>query len=297
VTLRPPGNYWRDLRAARRNALAGERVAVTSEGLVAFRSDGETGTPVLVLHGAGGGHDMGRAIAQMLLPSGHFWIAPSRFGYLNSPVLSDGSPAAQADACVALLDQLRIRRVVVLAFSAGGPSALQFAVRHRERCAGLLLLEAVTQYSLLRAGWMDAGFRAMFASNLVLWLTTQYGRPLFLRLAGVSFEMQAHLTEQDYRWVAIYVQTMWPVEYRRQGLVNDLARHPYPPTYAPCQIRAATLIVHAVDDVLIPFENALYAARHIAGARLITLNNGGHFMAGHHDAVRAEITRFLTTVQ
>jgi 2-hydroxy-6-oxonona-2,4-dienedioate hydrolase len=238
---------------------------------------------------------MGRAIAQMLLPPGHHWIAPSRFGYLNSPVLSDGSPAAQADAYLALLDRLDVRRVVVLAFSAGAPSALQFAARHHDRCAGLLLLQPVTHYSSLQAGWMDVGFRAMFASNLVLWLTTQYGRTLFLRLAGVSFDVQARLTEEDYRWVSTYVQTMWPVEFRRQGLVNDLARHSYPATYSPSHIRVPTLIVHAVDDVLIPYENALYAARHIPGARLITLNDGGHFMGRHHDAVRAEIAQFLGT--
>jgi 2-hydroxy-6-oxonona-2,4-dienedioate hydrolase len=253
--------------------------------------------PVLVLHGAGGGHDMGRATAQMLLASGHHWIAPSRFGYLNSPILSDGSPAAQADAYVGLLDALDLRRVVVLAFSAGGPSALQFAARYHDRCAGLLLLQPVAHYSSLQAGWRDVGFRAMFASNLVLWLTTQYGRSLFLRLSGVSFDVQAQLTEEDYRWVSIYVQTMWPVEYRRQGLINDLARHSYPATYSPTHITVPTLIVHAIDDVLIPYENAQYAARHIAGARLITLNNGGHFMGGHHNAVRAEIKHFLVSAQ
>jgi 2-hydroxy-6-oxonona-2,4-dienedioate hydrolase len=105
MTLRGMGDYRRDLRAARQHALAGERVAETSSGRVAFRSEGQTGMPVLVLHGAGGGHDMGRAIAQMLLPPGHHWIAPSRFGYLNSPIQSDGTPAAQADAYAALLDR------------------------------------------------------------------------------------------------------------------------------------------------------------------------------------------------
>jgi pimeloyl-ACP methyl ester carboxylesterase len=287
-------NYRRELSAARKRALEGQQIVVTALGTVACRTGGEQGVCVLVIHGAGGGHDMGMAMAQMLLPAGQRWIAPSRFGYLGSPVLADGSPAAQADVYAALLDHLTIRRVVAMAYSVGGPSALQFAARHPDRCAALVLLEAVSHCAPHESALVDAGFKIAFHSNLSYWLAIHFGRGIFLRLTGMSSEVRAHLTEDEKRWVSVYLQTMWPVDVRRAGLLNDMARLPYAPGYSPDQIAAPTLVVHAVDDALIAYENGEYAARHISGARLMTLGSGGHFMAGHHGEVRSELQRLLS---
>jgi pimeloyl-ACP methyl ester carboxylesterase len=43
----------------------------------------------------------------------------------------------QADAVAALLDVLGIRTAAVMAVSGGGPCALQFALRHPQRCCAL----------------------------------------------------------------------------------------------------------------------------------------------------------------
>ena len=67
-------------------------------------------------------------------------IAVSRFGYLRTPLPKDASAAAQADAHACLLDALNIKRAAVLGTSAGGPSSLQFALRHPDRTAALVLL-------------------------------------------------------------------------------------------------------------------------------------------------------------
>ena len=67
-------------------------------------------------------------------------IAVSRFGYLRTPLPEDASAAAQADAHACLLDALNIKRAAVLGTSAGGPSSLQFALRHPGRTAALVLL-------------------------------------------------------------------------------------------------------------------------------------------------------------
>jgi 2-hydroxy-6-oxonona-2,4-dienedioate hydrolase len=79
--------------------------------------------PVLLVHGAGGGFDMGELMAQVLLGEDDRWIAPSRFGYLGSGVPEGAGPALQAHAFAWLLDELEIDRVAVVALSAGGPSA------------------------------------------------------------------------------------------------------------------------------------------------------------------------------
>ena len=98
--------------------------------------------PVLVLHGAGGGHDQGRLIAEAFVGDGFRWIAPSRFGYPGTPMPGDASVAAQADALVDLLDALDVRLVDVVGFSGGAPPALQLAARHPGRVNRLVLLSS-----------------------------------------------------------------------------------------------------------------------------------------------------------
>jgi len=66
-------------------------------------------------------------------------IAPSRFGYFGSTLPEGATPANQADAYALLLDHLGVDRPVVIGFSAGSGSILEFAQRHRQRVIGLVL--------------------------------------------------------------------------------------------------------------------------------------------------------------
>lgn len=60
-------------------------------------------------------------------------IAPSRFGYLGSTMPAGATVAAQADVYAALLDELGIDRLDVLAISSGPfrPSSLPCGFRAR----------------------------------------------------------------------------------------------------------------------------------------------------------------------
>ena len=127
-----------DMRVAR-EAVAHSQMAQTSVGPIEY-ADAGTGTPVLSIHGAGGGFDQGLTFAADLLGTGYRVVAPSRFGYLRSPVPADPSPGAQAEAHVALLDKLGIDRAIVIGVSAGARSAIELAVRHPERVRALLLI-------------------------------------------------------------------------------------------------------------------------------------------------------------
>lgn len=67
-------------------------------------------------------------------------LAPSLFGYLGSTLPEGATPATQADAFASLLDYLEVSQVVLFGYSAGGPSAIQFALRHRDRTTALVLM-------------------------------------------------------------------------------------------------------------------------------------------------------------
>jgi pimeloyl-ACP methyl ester carboxylesterase len=59
-------------------------------------------------------------------------IAPSRFGYLGTPIPSDSSSASQADAHAALLPDLTVDRAIIVGVSAGARSAVSWQIRHPE---------------------------------------------------------------------------------------------------------------------------------------------------------------------
>jgi 2-hydroxy-6-oxonona-2,4-dienedioate hydrolase len=95
---------------------------------------------VLVVYGADGGYDQGLAFGEPLVNSGFRIIAMSRFGYLRTPLPTDASASAQADAHAYLLDALKIQRAAVIGASAGASSSMQFALRHPEQCRAMVLL-------------------------------------------------------------------------------------------------------------------------------------------------------------
>jgi len=80
-----------DMRAARA-ALAGRsQIIETRYGPIEYADVGK-GTPLLAIHGAGGGFDQGLDNAFAMIGPGFRLISPSRFGYLRTPVPTDISP-------------------------------------------------------------------------------------------------------------------------------------------------------------------------------------------------------------
>jgi pimeloyl-ACP methyl ester carboxylesterase len=134
---------WRrfehDVDAARARAAQHSLLVQTRCGPIEDQAAGQ-GTPLLIVHGSGGGHDQGMAFVGALAQQGVRVIAMSRFGYLRTPLPADASPAAQADAHACLLGALGIARATVLGASAGTLSAMQLAIRHPDRVNALIVV-------------------------------------------------------------------------------------------------------------------------------------------------------------
>lgn len=292
-----------DLRRARERVRSGSQVIQTPCGEIEYAVSGE-GQPVLVIHGAGGGFDQGLDIAAPLLGHGFRLIAVSRFGYLRTPLPADASAEAQADAHACLLDALNIERAVVVGASAGGPSAMQFALRHPARTQALVLLVPAAyapEHGRGAALRLSPGKRRLLeramGSDFLFWLLVRH-LPRFSMRAILATPPECVRRAEPEERAAIYAMLhhVLPVSERRAGLLNDAGVVLSVPRYELERIAAPTLIMAVEDDLYGIYAGARYSAEHIPNARFVTYASGGHLAAGHRREMAAQISAFFAAL-
>lgn len=292
--------FQRDLQAAIARAAEDSTVVDTRCGPIELQQAGD-GVPLLMIHGSGGGHDQGMAWARPLLQQGVRVIAMSRFGYLRTPRPTDASPQAQADAHICLLDALGIEKAAVMGVSAGGPSAMQAAIRHPGRVSALVLVVpiaykpgAVADSAPPVSDDKDAMLMRLLGSDFLFWTALHVARgPLLRHVLATPPEQVAAASPAERARVNELADRILPVSSRAAGLRDDTGLGKRLGPYALESIRAPTLVVSARDDGFGTFAPAQYTASRIAGARFIGLDDGGHLLVGHDEAVRAEIVKLV----
>ena len=296
--------FVHDRDAAFARAQSGAVVAQTACGPIEYAEAGQ-GPVLLVVHGSGGGHDQGMAFARPLLSQGFRVIAPSRFGYLGTPMPADGAPAAQADAHACLLDALGVRRAAVMGVSAGAASALELSIRHPERVASLALVVPIAWHPGLaqdagrpRSVAADRWLMRLLGSDLAYWLALQWApaRVLEFVLATPPQAVAAAPPAERER-IATLARDVLPLSRRAAGLRADtrLGRSLGPT--ALDRVRAPTLVVSARDDGFGTFAAAAHLAGGIAGARMIGYDAGGHLLAGRYPAAMDAIATHARAAQ
>jgi len=298
-------------RAEKMTMLAGESTLATTElGAVEYRQTGE-GTPVLVLHGALGGFDQAELLVEGLPVDAFEILAPSRPGYLRTPLATGLSPSQQADSMVALLDTLKIPAVAVVGFSSGAPVAVEFARRHAGRTKALVLVSPVIKRLL------STQEKPLFPSRVNDALTGEVGAWYVNHLAGrdpgAVLRATADLSEsgtgteregwvrsvlsnpEQTEWFQRLVGTLVPLTSREDGLRNDLVQMGALPEDPVAGLNCPTLVVHGVLDSFVPLADVQAAAAKIPGAKLIEVPNAGHlvFLGPDSAAIWPAIAAFL----
>jgi len=292
--------YRRDIERELERVSAGSRIAQTACGPIEYAIAGG-GAPVLVVHGAGGGWDQGMDIAGGLAAGGFRVIAVSRFGYLRTPLPADGSAEAQADAHACLLDALGIRRAAIFGASAGAPSSMQFALRHPERCAALVLLVPATYVprpggapSVTPPARVEFLFDTALRWDFLFWAAIRVAPRLLVgSILGTPPEVVARASPEEQARVRMMLEHILPVSARRPGLVNDGAVVSGLPRYDLERIAAPTLATSVADDGYGTYDGARYTAEHIPGARFVGYPTGGHLLVGHQEEGTEKIVAFL----
>ena len=291
-------DYRRDIDTARARIAAGSQVANTRCGPIEYADVG-SGPPLLMIHGAGGGFDQSVEVGSLLIAAGYRMIAPSRFGYLRTPLPEDASPAAQADAHACLLDALGIEQVAVVAASLGSPSAVRLCSRYARRCNALVLLVPVlfspqAPNAFLRRSMAQVRSLpdALQESDFGFWLATRSGaRNVMEALIGVPIDELRGASAAEQARIDGMLQLALPASERAAGVRNDIAFDFRRDDLE--QITAPTLLISVATDLFGTLDIARYTAGEIPDARLLTYPDGGHLWVGHHEAMSGAIADFI----
>ena len=294
--------YRRWLGQCERRLEGGSKIMNTPGGPIEYAIWGTGGPVILCVHGTPGGYDQGRLLGEAAAAQGFWLISVSRPGYLRTPLALGRRPEEQADALAALLDGLGIHRAALVGLSGGGPAALQFALRHPDRCTSLVAVSAVNRQrppSRKRfTGWLLAS--RFFTSNFGGWLigSAIQLRPAVLPEAIVpDASIRASVLADPRRYAALAEIAQAAIQLparRRTGMRNDDEQFANLPAYPFETMRVPTLIIHGTADENIPFASAQMMAQTVPGAELYPIAGGTHaaFMT-HSDQVFTRLFDFV----
>jgi pimeloyl-ACP methyl ester carboxylesterase len=289
------GSYQRDMqRAWNRIHSVPTRRLQTRFGMVEYAQRGE-GLPILNCHGVLGCHADGvDGWWTNMLGEEFRVISPARFGYFGSTLQPTATPADQADAYTLLLDDLGIDRAAILGYSAGSASVLEFALRHPDRAIVLILANArlggSTPSKLLKPV-----LGAVYGSDRLFWVYRVLLPSVYGRMIGVPKGYQP--TPGDLETIRAVSELQFPLRPRKagalfDGFVSNLVADRFPLE----RLAVPTLVVSAMDDHWAPYSYAAKAAERIPGAKLVTIDQGGHLFLSHDAQVRTAIAAFIAAV-
>ncbi|MEA2991032.1 MAG: hypothetical protein QOG83_3743 [Alphaproteobacteria bacterium] len=244
---------------------------------------------VVLIHGASGNlEDMRLALGEKLAAS-HRVILIDRpgHGWSARPQSDDyASPARQAELVAGALEQLGVRRAILIGHSWGGAFATAYALAFPERTAGLVLLAAPTHPWPGNPGWYNKLASFPYIGPLFV-RTCVY--PLGLLLVGGAsrsiFEPQA--VPDDYvRRAAIRLVLRPKTFYFNARDLSLLQRFIVAQVPRYGDLRTPTVIITGDRDTMVsPQINARALAAALPCAKLVLLKDIGHMP--HHAAPEA----------
>ncbi len=261
-------------------------VVETAVGPVEYQVIGR-GPAVIYAHGTPGGFDQGLAFFRMVGGEGCMFISPSRPGYLRTPLAAGASPAEQADLYAALLDALHIEQAGIIGFSGGGPSALQFALRHPKRCQSLAMIGGIVQRHCCSE--------------------RQQALPIWKRIPTQIVEQL--LVSDPFLYTVLPLARLLPrgaavagmlcsgalYHLRKVGHENDLAQFSAIEAYPLEHVTTPTLVIHGTSDEDVPFEDARLLERKISNIRLLALDGDHSAFYTHAEKIMPLLSTFLVS--
>ncbi len=293
---------------------AGSSVVATPSGEIEYALWGDSGPVLLFLHGTPGGYDqLSFLTGPAAIPEGYRVLAPSRPGYLQTPLAVGSTPVEQADAFADLVRTLGIDRVAVVGLSGGGPSALEFALRHPDLCSAHIQMMGVSRAMLpseeapdsLESTMTDdpASFtNRLLSSNFAGWVLLRLMRmdmAASLETAMPDPSNRERILEDPEKvdaFIAMADSAFALQESRRDGFLNDMSQFEDLKVTDLAAIRCPTRVVHGTADTNVPLAMGELVASGVPGAEIVRIEGADHFMpVSHAEEVATAVFGFVDT--
>jgi pimeloyl-ACP methyl ester carboxylesterase len=243
-------------------------IALLPGGLELAYDESGSGVPLLLIHGWP--HNRTLWAGQMSgLPTQARCIAPDLRGFGDSSVSGPYSIAQYADDLAALLDALKIERVVACGLSMGGYVALALLRQHRARLRGLILTSTRATADTPEASEKRARLIEFITTHNVEALA---GAQLTGMLSRVTLDSRAGVREA-LREIMASASRAGAIGGQRAMMARPDASDLLPTIDMPA------LVVAGADDVLTPPEEQRALAAAIPGCRFELLTGAGHACA------------------
>ncbi len=261
----------------------------TACGPVEYAARGE-GPAVLCCHGGPGGYDQALIVGELFRKNGYKVLAPSRPGYLGTPLRFGKTAEEQGDFMAAFLDALNVSEAVVVSVSGGGPAGYQIAQRHPEKVKALVVIDGISM-NYTKGDDINKVEEWMYLTRTGQWLVGFFFK--HFPAAAVKSFLQTESTlekhEMGKRAKEIvsdgnkfgFIDAMFKTmthrfPERREGADNDLAFGSAIDRLPLDRINAATLIIHGDADNDVPPRDAEYAFKAISGSQLLWIEKASH---------------------
>jgi pimeloyl-ACP methyl ester carboxylesterase len=267
------------------------------------------GPPVMLIHGTPGGSDSSVAMGRFLVEAGFELIAPSRPGYLGTPLGDRCSIDDQADLLAALLDALGHERAGLLTWSGGGPSGYRLALRYPGRVSALVAFAAVSQrYRKPKESLEERLLMQTGAGNWLLrFLTVHAPKEMVaetLKAEGDLSrrelkELVAEVLQDDRKLdvVLTMADVVGDYGHRGAGVENDWAQLGAIESLELEGIEAPTLVINGTADSDVPPQHSVYAAATIPNAEHLVMDRGTHLSLFTHPEAAATQHRVTQTLR
>ncbi|MEU0491480.1 alpha/beta fold hydrolase [Nocardiopsis sp. NPDC006139] len=256
--------------------------------------------PLVLLHGSGpdGAAVSWYRLLEPLSADRRVWALdlPGWGGSLEAgPV---GGPRELAAVVDEAMGALGVERAVVAGVSMGGDIALNLALEHPERVAGLVLVAPAGLVPRLRDRFTQAGAWAAVHTPdplvlPVLRAVDRYFPEMSVRaVVRNPSAIPAPVVEEFTRLIRRPGSQLGHLGYNRatvgrRGMLNDLSGRVH-------RIGVPALFFHGEDDPLVDPRGSRRAARLMPRARLVTVPDCGHWAQVEcHDRFLAEVRAFL----
>jgi len=253
------------------------QTVLLSYGNMSYVDQGK-GDAILSVHGIFGGYDQAFDTCKDKADAYRI-IAPSRFGYLGSDVLGNGTPAEQAAAYVELLDKLGVDKVYLLATSAGGTVAIRFALDYPERTKGLILYCSAPPLTQKPDTYLKyQGPPAFLCNNYAMFLIS----PLFEPIMGMEPSTIYSMLPINMRYIGVEIDAT----VTNPDMAKNYDQYPVEDLQVP------TLILHAKDDKMSNYDDMEKAVVRFPNCTFVSFETGGHLMTGHSDEMNKALSDF-----